>query len=280
MKTIIRKVLRILPDSIYIRMMFRKNIGYWPDLNNPQSFNEKLQWLKLHNRKPEFTDWVDKIKVKKYVAGIIGDEYIIPTLQVWDNVDDIDIATLPNQFVLKCNHDSYSAVVCNDKSTLDVRKTLAFMKKHLKNNFYWYGREWPYKNVEAKVFAEKYISDESNNGLNDYKILCFNGVAKYIEVHKDRFGELHTQDLYDRDWHLTSITQGPTSKKLEPKPRHLEKMIEFSETLSQNIPHLRVDWYIADDRLYFGEITFFDGSGFARFDNMEDDMMLGSLITL
>lgn len=261
-------------------MIFRKNIGYWPDLKTPKSFNEKLQWLKLHNRKAEYTEWVDKVKVKQYVSAKIGKEYIIPTLNVWNTVEEIDFSVLPNQFVLKCNHDSYSTVICKDKSKLDIEKTKAFLAKHMNNNFYWYGREWPYKNVEPKVFAEKYMCDTPGSDLTDYKVLCFGGVAKFVEVHKDRFGSVHTQDIYDRNWRLTTITQGPTSTKAEREPKYLDEMIKFSEMLSEGVPHLRVDWYVAGGKLYFGELTFFDGSGFAKFDNPEDDLMLGSLIKL
>lgn len=252
------------------------------DLKNPQTFNEKLQWLKLYDRNPEYTKMVDKYEVRKYISEKIGEEYLIPILGVWDRFEDIDFNKLPNQFVLKCTHDSGGLVICRDKSKLDIEAARKKINKCLKRNFYKITREWPYKNVKPRIIAEKYMEDSlQGNGLADYKVLCFGGEAKLIELHLDRYGKRHTQDIYDVNWNKTTISQdGYISDKFIEKPVQMDKIIELSQLLSANIRHVRVDWYIVEDKIYFGEITFFDGSGFSPFDDEKDDLYIGSLINL
>lgn len=273
------RLANILPDKLYLKLLYRRVMGKKLNLENPQTFNEKLNWLKLYDRKPEYSKMVDKYEAKKYVASIIGDEYIIPTYGVWDKFDDIDFNQIPNQFVLKCTHDSGSVVICKDKSKFDLKNTKQKIGKALKSNLFYIGREWPYKNVTPRIMVEKLILDIEEIP-NDYKILCFNGIPKLIEVHTDRFKN-HTQDFYDLQWNKLVISQQNTrSKIIHARPKLLNKMIELSEKLAFNTYHVRIDWYTNNDWLFFGEITFFDGSGLSAFDEYEHDLYLGSLIDL
>lgn len=268
-------------DEEYLKKLFKCHMKRELNLDNPQTFNEKLQWLKLYDRKPEYTTMVDKYAVKKYVSDIIGEEYIIPTLGVWNHFDEIDFDKLPNQFVLKCTHDSGGIVICTDKSNLDLKAAKKKIEKCLRRNYYWSSREWPYKNVKPRIIAEKYMSDEGKEELSDYKVLCFNGEPKIVEVHKGRFNGQHTQDCYDEFWNKTDIEQHdlPKSNDIMPKPAFLEEMLQLSKLLSKNLIHVRVDWYFTNDRLYFGELTFFNGSGYNQFCGNADEL-LGSWIKL
>lgn len=268
-------------DEEYLKKLFKCHMKRELNLDNPQTFNEKLQWLKLYDRKPEYTTMVDKYAVKKYVANVIGEEYIIPTLGVWNHFDEIDFDKLPNQFVLKCTHDSGGIVICTDKSNLDLKAAKKKIEKCLRRNYYWSSREWPYKNVKPRIIAEKYMSDEGKEELSDYKVLCFNGEPKIVEVHKGRFNGQHTQDCYDEFWNKTDIEQYdlPKTDEIMPKPAFLEEMLHLSKLLSKDLIHVRVDWYFTNNRLYFGELTFFDGSGYNLFCGNADEL-LGSWIKL
>lgn len=268
-------------DEEYLKKIYKVRMGKDLNLDNPKTFNEKLQWLKLYDRKPEYTTMVDKYEVKKYVANIIGEEYIIPTLGIWDNVEDIELDKLPNQFVLKCTHDSGSIVICKDKSKLDFEEAKKKLKKGLGRNLFWYAREWPYKDVKPRIIAEKYLSSDREDDLSDYKVLCFHGEPKIIEVHMGRFNGEHTQDCYDKLWNKTNIEQYdlPNSKELIPKPLFLEEMLRLSMLLSKDIIHIRVDWYYTNNKLYFGELTFYDGCGYNQFCGDADEL-LGSWIKL
>lgn len=270
-----------LDDESYIKRKYRACIKKELNIDNPQTFNEKLQWLKLYDCKPEYTTMVDKYAVKKYVSDIIGEEYIIPTLGVWNHFDEIDFDKLPNQFVLKCTHDSGGIVICTDKSNLDLKAAKKKIEKCLRRNYYWSSREWPYKNVKPRIIAEKYMSDEGKEELSDYKVLCFNGEPKIVEVHKGRFNGQHTQDCYDEFWNKTDIEKHdlPKSNDIMPKPAFLEEMLHLSKLLSKDLIHVRVDWYFTNNRLYFGELTFFDGSGYNLFCGNADEL-LGSWIKL
>ena len=270
-----------MSDEAFIRRKFKSHIGKEPDLENPQTFNEKLQWLKLYYRKPEFSQMVDKCEAKKYVEKVIGPEYIIPTLGVWRSFDEIDFDKLPQQFVLKCTHDCGGLVICKDKSKLDKTAARKKLEKSLKTNFFWYGREWQYKNIEPRVIAETYMEESPNGGLTDYKVMCFGGEPKLIQVHQGRFDGNHHQAFYDLDWNLLDITQGfAKATQTIPRPDDLEKMLELSRVLSKDLPQLRVDWYYVKGQLYLGELTFCDGSGFVGFDQEEWDRRLGSYIVL
>lgn len=275
-----------MDDEKYLKLRYKAIFGKELDLHQPRSFNEKLQWLKLYNRKPEYTMMVDKYRVKDYVSKKIGDEYIIKTLGVWNSPDEIDFNTLPNQFVLKCNHNSgLGMYICKDKDAIDEKIVRKELQKGLNQDYYLIGREWPYKNVDRRIIAEEYMVDKQYSELRDYKVLCFNGEPKVIEYHAGRFTDHQTQDFFNEKWEKMSISQsnvsGFGSSNMQiPKPILLNRMLELSAVLSEGIPHVRIDWYIVENKLYFGEITFFDGSGFDPFDDYEDDLMLGEWIKI
>lgn len=254
----------LIPDKPYLQLMYWLNMGKKLDLKNPKTFNEKLQWLKLYNHNPAYTVMVDKVKAKEYVAKLIGEEHIIPTLGVWDDPDDIDFDALPNQFVLKCNHNSGTGMcICRDKSKLDIEKVKAELRKGLKENYFMRWREWPYKNVPRKILAEKFMVDTEQNKetitkgkleeLNDYKIFCFNGEPKVLFVASDRANKV-CFDYYDMDLKHLDLKQGGDNYHGEVKlPKHFEEMKELAAKISQGIPHVRTDFYEINDEVYFGE---------------------------
>jgi hypothetical protein len=272
-----------IPDSVFLKIKYKKLFKKALDLKNPQTFNEKLQWLKLHDRKPEYTDMVDKYAVKKYVADKIGTQYIIPTLGVWDSFDEIDFDKLPNQFVLKCTHDSGGVIICKDKKTFSVQKAKEKINNNMKQNFYYLGREWPYKNVKPRIIAEKYMSDNDYVPI-DYKIYCFNGKPYKIMLCLDRDKEDATK-FYSFDFQWNLLRHNGWGKKAPedftlPKPINLDKMYEFSAELSKNIAFLRVDFYEVNEQLYFGELTFYPDSGFDSAILPEIDLLYGNMINL
>ena len=273
-----------MSDEEWLKKRFKLLMGYPLDLENPKTFNEKLQWLKLYDRRPEYTTMVDKYESKKYVAGLIGEEYIIPTLGVWDRLEDINFDELPNQFVLKCTHDSGGVFIVRNKNTMDKETVKKKIKKSLKQNYYYLGREWPYKNVKPRVIAEKYMEDPTANELRDYKIFCFDGMPRFILTVEG--GHVNEADvkrrLYDVNWKKVDV--GLHGKKneesVEPRPKQLEKILEVASILSKGMKHLRVDLYIVNEKIYFGELTFAHMSGFEHFSPVEFDLELGSYLTL
>lgn len=279
------KLAPICPDSIYLKMLFRFHMGTKLNLDTPQTFCEKLQWLKLYNRKPEYTQMVDKYEAKKYVANIIGEEYIIPTLGVWDKFDDIDFDILPNRFVLKTTHGggNTGVVICKDKSTFDIASAKKKLNKSLRNSIYLKYREWPYKDVARRIVAEQYIEVEGQSDLPDYKFYCFNGVPKYCQVIRNR-NTKETIDFYDIEWnHMPFAGLNPIAKNGEKtidKPSLLNQMLTICNKLTNNIPFARIDLYLTNDKIYFGEITFFPASGIGRFTPIDWDHKLGDLIEL
>ena len=276
-------MLRFIPDEPYLKLMYRVRMGKKLNLRNPQTFNEKIQWLKLHDRKPEYVTMVDKYEAKKYVANIIGEEYIIPTLGVWDRFEDIDFASLPNQFVLKCTHDSGGLVICRDKASLDIEAARKKINASLRTNFFWVGREWPYKDVKPRIIAEEYMEDEDDHELRDYKFFAFDGVAKALFIATDRGDEsVDTKfDFFDMDFRHLNITNGhPNADPLPHKPETFEKMRALAEKLSVGIPQVRVDFYEVNGKAYFGEITLAHWSGMKPFVPEEWDYTFGSWIKL
>lgn len=275
-----KKISHIIPDKIMLQLLYRAKMGKRLDLKNPVTFNEKLQWLKLYDHNPKYIKLVDKYEVRNYIADKIGEEYLVPLLGVWDNVDDIDFDSLPNQFVLKCTHDSGSVIICKDKAHFDVQKAKEKLSKAMKINFYWLYREWPYKYVKPRVVAEQYLEDElADKGLTDYKVLCFNGEPRLIKCHVDRFSENHTADFFDTEWNNMHIVQNNSNSTIRIEcPNCLNEMISLSKKLAQTFKHVRIDWYYSQQKLYFGEITLFHGSGFEAFENEENDILLGSWI--
>ena len=272
----------IVPDSIYLKRLFKKKLKYSLNLKNPKTFNEKLQWLKLNDRNPLYTQLVDKYEVRNFVKEKVGAKYLIPILGVWKNSKDIDFNKLPNQFVLKCTHDSGSVVICRDKSNFDKKNAKTILNKGLKRNFYYAGREWPYKNVKPRIIAEKYMVDESGRELKDYKFMCFNGKAKCSFVCSNRnLPNGLNVDFYDRNWKPMPFERHYSrSGTLIPKPKKFDKMVEFAEKLSKDMPFVRVDFYETNGHLFFGELTFYPGAGFEEFSPESYDYLLGSWIEL
>lgn len=282
-RSIFLYLLRALPDKLYINIKFYKNFGRFVNFENPQTYSDKLQWLKLYDRKPLYTQIVDKYLVKEYVSRLIGEEYVIPLLGKWNSFDEIDFESLPNQFVLKTNHDCGGVVICKDKSSFNLKKAKKKIESHLNCNYYWEHREWPYKDVKPCVFAEKYMVDESGYELKDYKWFCFDGVPKALFIAKDRDNpsEETKFDFYDMDFNHLPIKNGhPNADTAIDKPVGFEKMKELARVLSKGFPHVRVDFYDINGHIYFGELTFFHWSGFVKFEPQEWDFTFGSWIKL
>jgi len=272
-----------LSDRQYLELVYYARVGHILHLDNPRMFTEKIQWLKLYDRKPEYSLMVDKYEAKKYVAKKIGKEYIIPTLGVWDKFDDIDFDFLPEQFVLKCTHDSGGLVICRDKKFLDVNLAKKKIEKSLRRNYYKHSREWPYKDVKPRIIAEQYMEDRSTKELRDYKFFCFDGVAKALFIASDRQkkGEDTKFDFYDIDFKHLPFTNGHPNADVAPqKPERYQEMINLAERLATGFPHLRVDFYEVNGVVYFGELTFYHWSGFQPFVPEEWDATFGDWIKL
>ena len=275
------KITNFIPDSIFLKLKYKLAIGNKLDLNNPKTFNEKIQWLKINNKKDIYTKMVDKYEVKKYVADIIGRKYIIKTIGVYDSFDQINFNELPNQFVIKCTHDSGGLIIVKDKSKLNIKETGAKINKALKKNYFYSCREWPYKNIIPRIIIEEYMEDETYKELIDYKIMCFNGEPKIIFTCSERYKQGLKVTFFDMNWNRLNFKRHyPTSNEKIEKPTNYAKMIELSKKLSKNIPFIRVDWYEINKKLYFGELTFYPGSGFEEFTPSEWDRKLGDMLEL
>lgn len=275
-------LLKWMSDERYLKLIYKMKVHKSLNLKNPETFTEKLQWLKIYDRNPKYRVLVDKATVKDYVAAVIGKEYIIPTLRKWDNVDDIDFDSLPNSFVLKVNHDSGGIIICKDKKSLDIDAAKNKLKKCFKNNGFWYGREWPYKEVKPCIIAEEYMEDEITHELRDYKFFCFNGVVKCFKVDFDRFIEHHA-NYYDPDGNLLPFGEIVFPRDPDKKivlPDTIREMEELAGLLSKGFPFLRVDFYDVNGQVYFGELTFYPASGFGPFTSDEWDLKLGQYIKL
>ncbi len=276
------KLFAFIPDKQYLQIMYRIRLGKKLHLDNPQTFNEKIQWLKLYDRNPQYTIMVDKYEAKKYVSDIIGDEYIIPTLGVWDRFEDIDFDMLPNQFVLKCTHDSGGVVICRDKKTLNIKKAQDKIEKSLKSNFYYVGREWPYKGLKRRIIAEKLLLPIQGNCLIEYKIFCFYGVPKvFLVCMGNAHGVGRTNDFYDMNFNHIPVTGTyPNLKTSLSKPKEYDEIVDIAKKLSIGIPQVRVDLYSTGNKIYFGELTFSHDSGFCRFQPSKYDYEFGQYIAL
>lgn len=284
MKAVLMKLSHLIPDRMYISLRYRLALGYWPSLRHPKTFNEKLQWIKLCDRKPEYSMMVDKDAVKKYIGEKIGEQYLIPTLGVWNRVEEIDFEKLPERFVLKCTHNSGGLVVCKDKSALDLEGAKKKLRAALEENYYWHSREWPYRSVPPRIIAEKYMENEDGSDLKDYKIQCFHGKADHILVCTDRYSDSGVKYFYfDRNWQFLPYCRqeenASEAAKINP-PQKLKEMIEIAEKLSEGIPELRVDLYEIQGNVYFGELTFFSSSGFDRTITEQADRILGEKLVL
>ena len=302
---IVSKVIEKLPcaqyvknymsDRMYLKHIYRLNMGHELNLNNPCSFSEKLQWLKLYNRCPMYVKMVDKYEAKKYVASCIGEQYIIPTICVWDRVEDIEWDNLPNQFVLKCTHDSGGLIICKDKMKLNVEVAKKRLQRSLEHDYFMNGREWPYKDVPRKIIAEKFIAPIKKTNKNissqsfleyedlrDYKFFCFNGKVHFFKVDFGRFVDHHA-NYYSVGGVLQKFGEANCPPDLTAKielPNNIDKMIVLAEKLSKGIPFLRVDFYDVEEKIYFGELTFYPASGWGKWTSFKIDEMLGSLIDL
>lgn len=286
---ILRKVWFLFPnDKSFLKVMYRLEIGEKLNLTVPVSFNEKLQWLKLYDRKPKYIKMVDKIAAKEYASSIIGDRYIIPTYGVWNHYDEIDFSELPEQFVLKTNHSGGGSgvVLCLNKSKFNHKQAKKKLEASLRKNSYNQSKEWPYKKIEPKILAEALLMNNNSScdkfDLPDYKFMCFNGKVKCIFTCTNRYSDNGLcVTFFDPNWNILPFSRNhPIDNNPIAKPKSLELMIELAEKLSQDISFARIDFYQIDDRPYFGEITLYPGGGWERFDPKEWDVKLGNWITL
>jgi len=274
---------RFYSDRKFLETIFPLRMGYPLNLDNPKTFSEKLQWLKLNDRKPIYTKMVDKAEAKKYVADIIGEEYIIPTLGVYDRVEDIDFDSLPNRFVLKCTHDSGGLVICRDKTTLDKKAAIKKLKRSLKRNYFYQNREWPYKNVNPRIIAEQYMEDNQTLELRNYNFFYFDRVLKALFLASERQakGEETKFDFFDADFRHLDIGNGhPDADMPLAKPETFDKMKKVAEKLSKHFPHLQVDFYEVNGMAYFGEFVFSHWSRMMSFEPEKWDIEFGQWITL
>lgn len=278
---ILKRIWFLFPDELYLKIMFYVNMGRRLDLDEPKTMNEKLQWLKLYDRKPEYTSMVDKILVKDYVSKKIGPQYVAPLLGVWDKVEDIDFDSLPDEFVIKANHSggNLAVLICPDKAALDVRKAKSYLRKSLRYDVYRAYREWPYKNVQKRFFAEEYLGKD----LVDYKFYCFNGYVDSVLVCIDRqIGDTKFY-FFDREWNLKRYNQRGKAAPADftlPKPEGIDEMFGLAARLSEGIPFVRVDFYDVNGKVYFGELTFYPSGGFDSKRLPEADLHFGSMINL
>ena len=254
----------ILPDKLYIKKLYKVRTGKNIDLKNPQTFSEKCNWLKLYDRRAEYTVMVDKYKAREFISEIVGDKYLVPLLGVWDSPEEIDFDKLPNEFVLKCNHDN-GIIICKDKSSLDIEKVKKELSFRLKRDYYRKLREWPYKNVPRKIICEKFMKNTDGEELLDYKLFCFNGEVKITEVNSDRFSNNIKEDHFDSSWNHFELTGRPMSEKELKKPVFYSEMVQIAEKISKDIPFLRVDYNCWNGKLYIGEMTFFYGGSMKLF---------------
>lgn len=276
-----KKIFDYLPDKIFLRIRYYHAFKKSLNLKHPRTFNEKLQWLKLNDRNSIYTQMADKYKVREYVSKKIGKQFLIPLINVWDSVEEIDFNILPDQFVLKTTHDSGGVRICKDKRKFNFEEATHFLGERMKKNYYYCGREWPYRDVKPRIIAEKYMADESNYELKDYKIFNFNGEPKFIQVDCDRFSN-HKRNIYDIDWNLLNFKynyENETQKIIE-KPIVLKKMLNLARKLSENTKFLRTDFYVINDKIYFGELTFYPEAGFGKFIPESIDLEIGKLLEI
>lgn len=274
---------KLIPDKIYLKLLYRKVFKKKLNLKNPKTFNEKMQWLKLYDRNPLYTTLVDKYQVKQYISDKIGENYVIPTIGIYNKFSEINFDELPESFVMKCTHDSESTIICTSKKNFDIDAAKKKIEKCMSINYYYNGREWPYKNVKPRIIIEKYINNENQEkDLKDYKFFCFNGEAKIILVCSNRNGEYKNTDFFDVNWNQLEFTREKHFNNSEKimKPDDLDEMLNMANKLSSEMPFIRVDLYDVCGKIYFGELTFFPSSGFEKFNPEEYDKILGEMIML
>ncbi len=277
------KLVNLVPDQLYLKLVYWLQTGEKLNFSNPVTYNEKLQWLKIYNRKELYTHMVNKFEVREYVAKIIGEEYLIPLIGVWDSFDEIDFNKLPEKFVLKCTHDSGGIAVCHSQKDFDVKKERKKFRRLLKNNYFNYLREWPYKNVVPQIVAEQLMTDGSGTDgqqLQDYKFFCFNGIPKLIMVVQDRFGTTKS-NFYDMNFNIIDLRIGnPNFSEHIEKPINFDLMVEIAKRLSEGLKHIRVDLYNIRGKIYFGELTFFHWGGMSIIEPYEWNVKMGNWIKI
>ncbi|EXJ23304.1 Glycosyltransferase [Alkalibacterium sp. AK22] len=270
-------LLNTLSDKAYLKAYFWAKLGYKLNLKQPVTYNEKLQWLKIHDRKEAYIHQVDKYEVRKLIADELSEDYLVPMIALYDTIEEINWSELPDKFVMKATHGSGSNIICSNKADLNIEDAERQLKWWMKRNWYWFGRAYPYKHIKPRIIVEEYLEDD----ITDYKFMCFNGEPKLVQVHMGRHGDEKSIDFYDMDWKKTTIgrpheNHGPTI----PKPQFFDEMKSIAEQLSADNYHVRIDLYEVNNKVYFGEKTFYSASGFAPFNSIEEDIYLGSLIDL
>lgn len=280
-----RKLLNWLPDSAYIALQFKHIMGYWPNLRNPKTFNEKLQYLKLHDRRQEYSVFADKLAVRDVVEKLVGHQCLVELYGAWEKPEDIDFASLPNQYVLKCNHDGGSTIICRDSKTFNINEATKKLNAHLKSNAYRYGREWPYKNIKPMVIAEKFMCPKISDRMIDYKFYCFNKKPQFLYISEGL--EDHSSAVitfYDLQGKRMDFQRNdyPHDKSTRLMPDNFSEMISISEKIADyvNNDFCRVDLYSVDNKIYFSEITFTPCAGYMRFEPEEYDRIIGDMLNL
>lgn len=269
-----------MPDEQFIRLQYALKMNKDLNLENPETFNEKLQWLKLYDRNPLYTTLVDKYAVREYVADRIGKEYLIPLYGVYETYDEINFDALPDAFVLKVNHTSGGVYVTKNKEEINHEQWREEIHEWLDSNYYWVHREWPYKNVPPRIIAEKFMVDESGTDLKDYKFFCFDGEPAMLFVGSERATDLRF-DFFDLDFnHLPVTQQTKNSERVIKKPKGFDKMVDLARELAQGLPHVRVDFYDINGHIYFGELTFYHNGGHEPFMPDTFDYTMGKYLTL
>lgn len=272
---------RLMPERIYLKLYYRLVFGKPLNLKDPRTYNEKLQWLKLNDHNPLYTQLVDKYLVRRYVSNRVGDRYLIPLHGVWDSFEEIDWENLPDRFVLKTTHDSGTVIVCRDKGRFEIEPARRVINASLARNYYYLTKEWPYKNVKPRIIAEQYMDDGSGTGLRDYKFFCFNGEPKFLFVASDRGVHQTKFDFFDMQFQRLNIAQHyPNSEKKIDRPDSFNEMISIAKALSRGLVHVRVDLYEIGGHPYFGELTFYHFSGLAPFNPPEADERIGDMLDL
>ena len=269
----------ICSDALYLKIEFRRKFHKKLDLNAPKTFNEKLNWLKLYDRRELYTILADKFNVKQYVASKIGSQYVVPNYGRWQKFDDIDFAQLPDKFVLKTTHDSGGAIVCSDKATFDCKAVSKRLKRDLRTNYYYITREWVYKDIKPMIIADMLLDDNSGHEITDYKFWCFNGVPKVMYITNK--GKNIKENFYDMDFNVIDINHGYPRRSPEyDKPHNFDLMKRLAAELSQDIPFVRVDFFDVNGNVYFAEFTFYDWAGLKPFADPKHDELIGSWIDL
>ena len=275
---------RLIPDKLLCSCIYYINYGKKLNLKVPENYSEKILWMKLYDHNPLYTTLVDKYAVRKIVEERIGNKYLIPLLGVYKNFNEIDFDKLPSRFVMKCTHDSGSCIVCLNKDKFDYKMAKKKITKALNTNYFYKSREWPYKNVPPQIIIEQYMSDDKNNGIRDYKFFCFNGKVKFLMIASDR--HLGRQNLkfnfYDTDFNKMDMYQHnhKTSKESDPKPHNFDEMVKIAEVLSKGLKHVRIDLYSVNDKVFFGEYTFFHSGGYCQFLPIKYEKMIANWFKL